>query len=255
MASSTGRVGRGCRQLIRSHLSWGLVAVLVIVQLIPMVWAFASNQDKSLVLSNAQASFGLNRTAFFSGSFWQVLSYALLHGNWLHLAFNAAAILLLGSKLEHIISRRSYLLLFLYAILAGAIAFLLLCSRHENHTLVGASSVCFAFLVLLTTLSPDSRFLPVFLSGKTVGLGIILTTLLLALMNPSLPTGPLAAAGEYLSNQGVADLFKISHACHFGGAVTGWIYGKYLLRPRVTLESLRLAREKSEQSAKPPSPN
>jgi membrane associated rhomboid family serine protease len=31
----------------------------------------------------------------------------------------------------------------------------------------------------------------------------------------------------------------MGHACHFGGALAGWLYGRWMLRQRVTLEKLR----------------
>jgi membrane associated rhomboid family serine protease len=46
-------------------------------------------------------------------------------------------------------------------------------------------------------------------------------------------------------------MFKVSHACHLGGSLAGYISGKYLLRPRVTIETLRRAREKQERKSQP----
>ena len=115
-------------------------------------------------------------------------------------------------------------------------------------TLVGSSAICFGLLALLTTLSPDSKFLPLFLSGRSIGIGIILANLVLALLNPDLPTGPLARLGKQLAAGHLEGLFQISHACHLGGSLAGFIYGKYLLRPRVTLKSLMREREKREST-------
>lgn len=255
MASTAGRFKRAFRQLANSPATWQILGLLVIVQAVPVIWNLLSGPEAPDRLYQAQILLGLKKSEVLSGSFWQPVSYALIHGNWLHLGLNGTAILLLGSKLEHIMEKRSYQLLCLYSVVAGAIMFLLLTSYGnplpgdpQPQTLVGSSALCFAFLVFLTTVSPDSRFLPIFLSGKTLGIAIILANLILALLNPDLPTGPLASFGTHLSDQGFNDLFKVSHACHFGGALTGWLYGKYLLRPRVTLESLRRAREKSERS-------
>lgn len=257
MASGTGRFKRGFRQLTGSHATWLLVAILFSVQATAVLWDNVSQLDR---LQHIQVLLGLSKSEFLSGDLWQPVTYALIHGDWFHLALNSAAILLLGSKLEHVvIAKRSYWLLCLYSTLAGGLMFLLLTSYgipqpgEPNHqTLVGSSPICFAFLLMLTTLSPDSRFLPLFLSGKIIGLAILLASLILALLNPDLPTGPLARFGNYISENGLSELFKVSHACHFGGALTGWLYGKYLLRPRVTLESLRRAREKAERAKSVP---
>lgn len=221
---------RSLRQVVGASQTWVLFLLLIVFQTIP----FVSNH-----LGDAQVILGLNRDELFQGKIWQLVSYVFIHGNWLHLIFNAAAILLLSAKLEHIISKKSYWCICLYATLAGALFFLLL-SPH-NQTLVGSSPLCFAFLLMLTTLSPDSKFLPIFLSGKTLGIAIILANLLLATLNPSLPTGPIAQLGQKIANH-IPNLFNASHACHLGGSLVGWFYGMYLLRPRVSLKTLKQQR-------------
>ena len=197
------------------------------------------------------ALFGLNLAEIQEGRIWQPLTYGLIHGNWSHLILNCGAILIFGSKLEQFISRRSFWLLTLYSILAGGLCFLtgeyFSNSTGLPLTLIGSSAVCFSFLLFMTTLSPDSRFLPLFTSGRMIGTAVIVSTFLLALMNPDLPTGPLADLGEQLPKLGFSNVFQISHACHFGGALVGLLYGKWLLRPRVTLESLKRARERKEK--------
>jgi membrane associated rhomboid family serine protease len=40
--------------------------------------------------------------------------------------------------------------------------------------------------------------------------------------------------------------FRIGHACHFGGGLAGWIYGRWLLRPRVSLKQLERSRARRE---------
>jgi membrane associated rhomboid family serine protease len=253
--SSAGRFKRAFRQLASSHASWLLLGILALIQGAAVIWNLINRPDGPDRLQQVQILLGLKKDEFLSGDFWKLFSYGIIHGNWLHLLMNGAVILLLGSKLEHIVSKRTYRWLCLYSIFAGGLMFLLMTPYGNaqtgspvQQTLVGSSAICFAFLVLLTTLSPDSKFLPVFFSGKTIGIAILLASLLLALLNPELPTGPLARYGQYLSENGLSDLFKISHACHFGGALAGWLYGRYLLRPRVTLESLRRAREKAERA-------
>lgn len=256
MASNSGRLKRGFMQLRNASGTWLLVRILVIIQAVPTIWNLLNLPGHPDKLQQLQHLLGLNQNQLFSGNFWQPISYALVHGNWLHLALNAAAILLLGSKLEHIISKRSFWLLCLYSVIAGAALFLAFgifssanTSGLINQTLVGSSSICFGFLVFQTTISPQSRFLPLFLSGKTIGLAIILATLVLALIDPTLPFSPIANSQQPLSFPAIQNLFKISHACHLGGAITGWIYARYILRPRTTLKSLKRAREKAEKMA------
>ena len=97
--------------------------------------------------------------------------------------------------------------------------------------LVGISGACFALLLALTTLSPHTRmgFIPV--SGKNLGLGIVIGETLLWLMHPSLSLPVLSSLGEQMVAWGGAALFEISHACHLGGALAGWCLARRVLAP------------------------
>ncbi len=245
MGSDAGRVRRAFRQLGNSPGTWMLVRILLYFQTIPVIWNMiaANGTDK---LNQSQHLLGLSKTGLLSGDIWQPASYALIHANWPHLLINVATIILFGSKLEHIVSKTTFWLLSLFAALAGGLLFIPL-TYHGGlvpPTLVGSSAISFAFLVLLTTVSPESKFLPFFLSGRQVGIAIILANLILAMLNPELPTGPLAEYGKRLSPNG--NIHEISHACHLGGSLAGYFYGKWLLRSRVSLKSLQKARAKKE---------
>lgn len=254
MGESCGRYSRAFRQLKDAKATWLLVRILLLSQAIPVVWdLFTPRTDKLLV---AQYYLGLTEKAFLSGSYWQPFTYAFIHANWFHVLANVACILLLGSKIEHVVAKRTFWLLGLLSVLGGASLFMLFtpalppAADAASQTLIGSSAICFGFLVLLTTLSPDSKFLPLFLSGRAIGLSIVFANLALVLLNPDLPTGPFARWGTQLADSGFTGLFQISHACHLGGSLTGLLYGKYLLRPRISLESLKRAREKRESEAK-----
>lgn len=224
-------------------MTWIVVVVLVLFHLVPTLHG---NFFESETLARSQLLFGLDKNRFLAGDLWQPLSYALVHANWPHLALNAACIVLIGAKLEFIIGRKNLLLLTLNAALAGAAFYLLLTPGGPAAAiLVGASAIPFAYLLLTTTLSPESRFMPIPLSGKSLGIGLILSNLILSLLHPDLPTGPLAKLGQSLTQSIAPDLFVIGHSCHLGGCIAGYLAGRYLLRPRVTLASLQKAREKN----------
>lgn len=251
MGGSGGRFSRGFRQLREAGATWQILRILIIIQAAPVIWdlLFPAGHSQPEKVFQAHILLGLSKPNFLSGDFWQPLTYALIHADWLHLIVNGAAILLLGSKIEHITGKRTIRLVALAAAIAGGFLFLAL-SRdidpEHPQRLVGSSAVCFAFLVMLTTLSPDSRFIPFFVSGRSLGIGVILANLILALLNPDLPFGSLSRIGSGLSESVSPDLFRISHACHLGGSLVGFIAGRFLLRPRVTIASLRKAREKRE---------
>lgn len=252
MGGNSGRIGRSLRHLRDARATWSLVGILILAQATPVVWDLIDPGAGKLFL--AQRFLGLTEDAFLSGSIWQPLSYGFIHANWSHLFANIACILLLGPKLERIIPKPAFWLVALLSVVAGGASFLLLSPSAlpaaAPQILVGSSAICFGLLVMLTTLSPESRFLPLFLSGRSIGIAIILANLSLTLLNPDLPTGPLATWGRKLVDSGLDGLFRVSHACHLGGSLAGYLCGKFLLRQRVSLKSLQRAREKRESLGK-----
>lgn len=249
MGAPGGRFTRGFRQLRDARATWQILRILIIVQAAPWVWELVFPPDHAAPgkLSQAHAFLGLTKPYFLAGDFWQPFTYALIHADWAHLILNGAAILLLGSRIEHIAGKRTVRIVALVAALTGGLVFLPFSPGGVGApSLVGSSAVCFGFLVLLTTLSPESRFLPIFVSGRSLGIGVILANLILALLSPDLPTGALARFGSELSETLSPGIFRISHACHLGGSLAGFVAGRFLLRPRVTIESLRKARKKRE---------
>ena len=246
MGGEGGRFSRGFRHLREARATWQILRILIVIQAIPVIWdlVFPPGYSAPDKLSQAQILLGLAKPNFLSGDFWQPFTYALIHAHWQHLLMNSATILLLGSKIEHIAGKKTIRVVAITAALAGGLVFLLLTHTigADPQRLVGSSALCFAFLLLLTTLSPDSRFLPFFLSGRSLGIGVILANMILALLNPDLPTGPLARFGEQIAKE-FPDLFRISHACHLGGSLAGYFAGWFILRPRVTRESLHKDRE------------
>ena len=43
---------------------------------------------------------------------WQLLTFQLMHGGWIHLIFNCLAIYMLGREVEEALGRRNFLLLY-----------------------------------------------------------------------------------------------------------------------------------------------
>jgi membrane associated rhomboid family serine protease len=191
--------------------------------------------------------FGLQWEAFIGGRVWQLLTYGFLHGGGFHLGVNMIGILMIGSRVEHILGSRRFLRICLLGIISGGVAHLLVTPGGAGAPiLVGFSATVMALLLLLTTLSPESRMWPLPVSGRSLGLGILFAEGILALIDPSLGLPLLSQAGIWIAKYGGAAWFEIAHGCHFGGGLAGWVYGRWILRQRVTLKSLRRARERRE---------
>ena len=130
----------------------------------------------------------------------------------------------------------------LFGVLVGGVGHLCI----SDSLLVGISGGCFALLLLLFTLSPESRMFPLPVSARNLGWGIVITEVLLVLIHPSLNIPGFKSIGETLIAGGAGDLLKMSHACHIGGALAGWLCGRWLLRNRVSLEVLQRQRASRE---------
>jgi membrane associated rhomboid family serine protease len=190
---------------------------------------------------------GLRRESWLGGGFWQIFSYGFVHGGWVHLAFNATGVLLLGMRIEWFLGAGGFLKVCGFGIVAGGALHLAAAPAGvDAPILVGFSGAVVALLLLLTTLSPESRMWPLPVSGRALGLGILLAEGFLALIDPALGLPGFAAIGAWVSALGAASWFDIAHACHFGGGLAGWLYGRWVLRPRVSMKSLRRARERGE---------
>jgi membrane associated rhomboid family serine protease len=229
---------RNLRQLYHSPASWSLAGGVLAIQLI-VTLAGGQEVDPAWTWYHL---LGLSRDGIFSGNIWQILTYGLLHGGWWHSGLNALFILLIGSRIEHMVGRSQVIPAVLAGVIAGGIFHMLL----AKGLLVGISGGCTALLLLLTTLSPQSRMMPLPVSGRSLGLGIMAAELTLALIDPASGLPGFSAVGKLLVENGLGAWFHMGHACHFGGGLAGWLLGRWILRPRITLGRLRRDRLRRE---------
>ena len=212
---------------------WNVVtALMLVLLLLQLVLMFAGGLPKVFWYYE---NFGLSWDGISHGKVWQLLSYALLHGDWFHLLINLLILWFAGGRVVQMLGQRKSLEIIVAGVLVGGLLHLLSSllpvTGYGESYLVGISGACFALLLALTTLSPHTRmgFIPV--SGKNLGLGIVIGEALLWLMHPSLSLPVLSSLGEQVVAWGGAALFEISHACHLGGALAGWCLARRVLAP------------------------
>lgn len=196
-------------------------------------------------------SLGLSVEGAQSGQVWQFFSYSLLHGSWLHVIANVLLLWLVGGRVQVIVGQKKMVLTLLGGILLGGVFHLLsdlVAGPNAWRLLVGSSGAVMAVLLLLTSLSPDSRMFPVYVSGRNFGLGVMLASLVLTLMHPNLGVPGLSQAGLWvIYDLGLDSIFSVSHACHLGGGIAGILMAKVVFGKKVTLEDLQKQRRKKEE--------
>ncbi|MBH9553791.1 rhomboid family intramembrane serine protease [Inhella gelatinilytica] len=94
---------------------------------------------------------------------WQVVSYAFLHGDVLHLFFNMLGLWMFGSEIETVFGPRRYAQLLGASILSAAAAQLLFTAlAGVNAPTVGASGALFGLLLTYALLFPNRVIMPLF---------------------------------------------------------------------------------------------
>ena len=147
-----------------------------------------------------------------SGRFmpWQVLSYAFLHGDMLHLFFNMLGLWMFGAQLERLWGQTRYTHYLLASLLAAALAQLVLTAiTGSNVPTVGASGALYGLLLAYGVLFPNQTIMPLFppipMKARTFVIVFGVIELVLGLSGRS----------------------GIAHFAHLGGMLGGWLLIMY----------------------------
>src|SRR6185312_8118806 len=154
--------------------------------------------------------------------FWQVITYAFLHGGWTHIFFNMFALWMFGGPIEHLLGAKHYTFYYFFCAVTAAIAHMLVAQyfMHGFYPTLGASGAIFGLLVAFGVMYPRLKmfliFLPIPMPAWVFVIGYILLELFLGV------TG---------TQEGVA------HFAHLGGAIGGFLLlqywrGKLPIRPK-----------------------
>jgi rhomboid family protein len=156
---------------------------------------------------------------------WQLLSYAFLHGGWAHIGFNMLALYMFGGPIEHLFGARHYLFYYLFCAVIAAVAHLSVVHFFTGgfYPTLGASGAIFGLLLAFGMMYPQARIialiLPIPLPAWIAVIGYMLLELFLGI------TGTQAG---------------VAHFAHLGGAVGGFLLiqywrGKFPIRPKRVL--------------------
>jgi membrane associated rhomboid family serine protease len=182
--------------------------------------------------------FGLVPLGIFPGlRIWQPFTYIFLHGGLWHLLINMLMLWMFGRELELVWGKKRFLnYFFLCGVGAGLIEvivkFIPLLWGHQPSDVptIGASGAIFGILIANAILFPDRE----------------IWLFPLPIMIPMRPFVAVMAAIEFFSTLGAAG-DNVSHVCHLGGMLIGWLYlrrGSFLFRFRNEVADWKLQKNK-----------
>jgi rhomboid family protein len=138
---------------------------------------------------------------------WQLLTYAFLHGNLFHIAFNMFALYMFGSAIERVFGPRRYLVYYLVCVVSAAVAQLVTAAvTGAVYPTVGASGGVFGLLLAYAMYFPHSRIMLIFPPIPMPARMFVIVYAVLELF--------LGVTG---TEEGVA------HFAHLGGLVGGYL--------------------------------
>jgi membrane associated rhomboid family serine protease len=170
---------------------------------------------------------------------WQPVTYLFLHGGLFHLLINMLMLWMFGRELELVWGKKKFLnYFFLCGVGAGLITILvkvlpMLWGRPPGDVpTIGASGAIFGILIANAILFPDRQ----------------IWLFPLPVMIPMRPFVAVMAAIEFFSTLGSPG-DNVSHLCHLGGMLIGWIYlrrGSFLYRVRNEMADWKYQRNRKK---------
>lgn len=154
-----------------------------------------------------QQVFALSIPGIREGFWWQFVTHAFLHGNFLHLLVNVVGLWFAGRLVERVIGPWRLLLLYVFAAISGGV---LQMALGGNAMLLGASGAVCGIIVAFCAIFPNREvlvflffILPIQLRAKFIGWGLVLSSLFFLVFHLE----PW-----------------IGHAAHLGGCIGGFLF-------------------------------
>jgi membrane associated rhomboid family serine protease len=144
-----------------------------------------------------------------SGQFmpWQLVTYAFLHGDTLHLFFNMFGLWMFGAEIEMVWGRKRYMHFLLASVVAGAAAQLAVAQVLGLYgATVGASAGLYGLLLAFGMMFPERTIMPLFPPIPMKAKVFVAVFGGIALLS-----------GVFSPDGGVA------HFAHLGGMLGGWL--------------------------------
>lgn len=146
-------------------------------------------------------------------NFWTFLTSMFMHGGFFHLLANMLSLYFIGRLVENILGKKRYFWLYIFSGFFAGFLFVispLIFPSDYNTFAVGASGALFGIIGVLIFLTPNLKvypmFLPIPIKMKYAAPGMLILLWLIS-VGANLPIGNVA---------------------HFGGLLSGIVYGLYL---------------------------
>jgi len=167
---------------------------------------------------------GLSRWGMRHFLWWQVLSYAFLHGSPVHILINMLGLFFLGPETERALGTRRFVKLYLASAVIGGLGWLVLSPRG---VCIGASGALFGVIGAFAGLFPHR----------------LITLFVMMILPVTMPAWMLAAGLAvveliYL----VAGGGQVAYAAHLAGLAAGYVYARSLAGSRDPLSFADWAR-------------
>jgi membrane associated rhomboid family serine protease len=193
---------------------WSATVVLLVVNVVAFILQNALSRFASFPTDHY---FALSVAGLRQGFVWQLLTYQLMHGGWLHLLLNCWAIYVFGREIEGTLGWKPFLTLYFSSGVIGglfqALAGVLLAGKFAA-PVVGASAGAFGLVSAFSTLYPERP----------------LMLLLFFIIPVSMRAKYLLLISALLTVGGIIfPMDNIAHAAHLGGMLTGIIFVRYAI--------------------------
>ncbi|MDH3284484.1 MAG: rhomboid family intramembrane serine protease [Acidobacteriota bacterium] len=158
-------------------------------------------------------------------AFWELATYALLHGGLWHLLFNMLGIYMFGGDVERVLGSNHTLRYFVVCVVGGGVVFVLLdLMAGRGAGVIGASAGVLGIVIAFAVFFPNRQ---VFLFPLPFPVKAWVLAAFFALFN---------LYGAIASNSGIDPSFgqgqaAVAFGAHLGGMAIGYVYLQGLVRP------------------------
>ena len=200
-----------------SVLAWflGMLVGVFVLQSVAQTW----------FRTDALSEYGaLSAQGIRDGRVWTLFTYALLHGNLVHLLLNGLGLFVFGRELESVLGSRRFLQALFATALGGALAWFGVNFHRPGHV-IGASGILMGLLALYACLYPRRPL--------TIFLFFVIPVTLQPIWVVALFGGIDVLGLIFREIPGQTSLYGVAHSAHLGGLAAGWLFYQLVLARRL----------------------